>query len=195
MTIKANVLAVVLACVAAPVAAQNSAPVAVAPVAAPGAQVDPAALEAARALLKASGFDSQMERTARQSAVATFDTMMEALARQQGTTIPDDLKASVRAIMVEDVEGMIADMKLTALDQAAAIYARHFTADELRELERLQTNPVLVKFREIAPGFMTELGQIGVAAAAERLPALQAKLRAAVEEYKRTKTLPRAGRS
>ncbi len=108
---------------------------------------------------------------------------------------PEDLKASIRAIVIEDVSGIIAEMKLTALDQAAAIYARYFTADELRELERLQSNPVMEKFRRIAPGFITELTQVGIAAAAERMPALQAKVRAAIEDYEKTKTVPRPGRT
>ncbi len=188
-------IAALLACVASPVAAQTGAPVAAAPVAAPGAPVDPAALEAARSLLRASGFETQMEQVARQNAGATFDTMMAALDRQQDNPAPDDLKASIRAIVIEDVSGIIAEMKLTALDQAAAIYARYFTADELRELERLQSNPVMEKFRRIAPGFITELTQVGIAAAAERMPALQAKVRAAIEDYEKTKTLPRPGRT
>jgi hypothetical protein len=190
MKIPAQICAVLLACLATPVVAQTGAPVA-----APGTPVDPAALEAARALLKASGFESQMEQLARQNAGATFDTMMATLARQEGSAMPDDLKASIRAIVIDDVQGIIADMKLTALDQAAAIYARYFTADELRELERLQSVPVMEKFRRIAPGFITELTQVGVAAAAERMPAMRAKIRAAIEEYERSKTLPRPGRS
>jgi hypothetical protein len=152
-------------------------------------------MDAARSLLKSSDFDSQLEQTTRQSAGATYDTILAALTGEDGTPVPEDLKASVRAILLEDVEGMIADMKLTALDQAAAIYARYFTADELRELERLQTNPIMVKFRRIAPGFMTELSQIGVAAAAARMPAMRAKVEAAVDQWKRSnaESEPEAG--
>ena len=177
---------------AAPAFAQAAAP---APPAA-SAPVDPAALEAARSLLRASGYESQMEQTGRQNAAATFETMMATLARQKAEPIPEDLKATVRAIIMEDVEGLIAEMKLTGLDKAAAVYARYFTADELRELERLQSVPVMVKFREVGPSFMTELTQIGIAAAAERMPAMREKIRIAVEAWAASRSAPqrRGGR-
>jgi hypothetical protein len=74
-------------------------------------------------------------------------------------------------------------MKRTALEDAAVVYARYFTADELRELLRLQANPVMVKFRMIGPAFTTELMQIGVAAAARQMPEIRARVQAEVDAW------------
>lgn len=190
MRLSALSCAALVASLASPALAQSAAPVVITP-ARPDAPVDPAALEAARSLLEASGFESQFEQIARQNTGATFDTMMAAMSREQGRPVPEDLKRSVRAIIVADAEKLIADMKTTALDRTAIVYARYFTADELRELERLQTNPVMEKYRRIAPGFVSELAQIGVAAAAERLPALRARIEAAVKEWQSRNSGPR----
>jgi hypothetical protein len=50
-------------------------------------------------------------------------------------------------------------------------------------LRRLQNEPVMVKMKQVAPQFMTDLAQIGVEAAAERMPALEVKLRQAVSDW------------
>ena len=149
------------------------------------AQVDPAALEAARALLTSTDFEAQMGTSARQNALATFNTYVEAAERRTGAPMPADLRQRFERIMIEDVDALVADLKPTALDDAAAVYARYFTAAEIQELRRLQDNPVLVKFKTIGPSFMTELFQIGAAAAAARMPDLLAKLKTEVESWER----------
>ncbi|HEY5724060.1 MAG TPA: hypothetical protein VIT45_17260 [Allosphingosinicella sp.] len=164
-------IVVAAALLSAPVSAQQASP---APAA---AQPDPAALDAARALLRSNNFEAQLGESARQNASATFNTFLEAAERRQGP-MPADLRQRVERLVLESVDAMVEDMKPTALDEAAAVYARYFTAAEIEELRRLQDNPVLVKFKTFAPSFMSELMQIGARAAAERMPDLQEKLKA-----------------
>jgi hypothetical protein len=144
---------------------------------------DPAALAEARQLLIESGFETQMEQAAMANAEATFNTVLSTAERQRGSTMPEDLKQSVRRIVMADIRALVADMKVDALDKAAAVYARYFAADEMRALRRLQNEPVMVKMRQVAPQFMTDLTQIGVQAAAERMPALEVELRQAVADW------------
>lgn len=167
------------AMLAAPVSAQQAVP-------APAtSQPDPAALEAARALLVSSDFETQMSSGARQNALATFNTFVEAAERRTNAPMPADLRQRIERIVLENVDALVEDMRPTALDDAAAVYARYFTAAEIQELRRLQDNPVLVKFKTIAPSFMSELFQIGVAAAAERMPELQAKVRSEIAAWEK----------
>jgi hypothetical protein len=74
-------------------------------------------------------------------------------------------------------------MKPTALDDAARIYAKYFTAEEIRELQRLQSNPVMAKAQKLAPQLTTDLIQIGMARATARLPALSRQIDVAVHDW------------
>ena len=120
---------------------------------APTPQVEPTAdaIEAARHLLRSADFNAQFAATARQTAEACFDAVTRQLQQQYGTEFPDAMMARFRAIMREHTEQVIADMLPTALEDSARVYARYFTAAEIRELESLQSRPVLVKMQRIAP--------------------------------------------
>jgi hypothetical protein len=187
-----SLIALAAAAVATPAFALQVVPVA--PPAAPApAPVDPEALAAAHALLISVNFNDQVERTIRQMTDSTFDTVMSAEERSLGITMPDDLKQTVRALIRQHQEELIADMKLSALDQAARVYAKYFTADELRELQRLQTNPVLAKAQRLAPQLTTDLAQIGMGIAVKHMPELRSQIQAAVRDWiaKHKETAPR----
>ena len=160
----------------------------------PATDVDPAALAAARDLLRALNFDEQFAATARQASESTMTTMLRELSSQQ-PAIPAGLEAEVRTAMRAHIEQMIVEMRPTVLDDAARVYARYFTADEIRQLQGLMTHPVLVKMQSMAPQLSNELMQIGVAAAARRLPALQDRLHEVVQEWQRRQSEPVAGSS
>lgn len=140
-------------------------------------------LAAARDLLRASEFERQMELSAAQSAHATFTTLLEAEEKRQGTSMPDDLRKAVQSVLDDHMSALVAELKRTGLEDAARIYARYFTAEELRELQRLQTHPVMKKAQAIGPLLLGDLMQIGVRAAAERQPALEAELKRVVREW------------
>ena len=140
-------------------------------------------LAAARDLLRATDFEGQMELSAQQSAHATFETLLAAEEKRRGMPVPDDLRKAIQTVLDDHMSGLIADLKRTGLEDAARIYARYFTADELRELLRLQSNPVMKKAQAISPLLLSDLMQIGVRAAAERQPALEAELKRVVRDW------------
>jgi len=168
------------AALVAPAAFAQPAPPPIVPVA---QGLDPAALAAARALLEATDFDAQVERSAQLSSQAAFGTMLRTMEQQQQIDFPADLEAELRTILADHMDGFVAELRRTALEDAARVYARYFTAQEIAELQRLQTHPVMVKFQRIAPEVMTELGQIGLAVEAPRMAELDRRMRAAVEGW------------
>jgi uncharacterized protein len=159
-------------------AAQGTAPPA------PAANADPDAIAAARELLGALNYDDQFAVTARQTSESTLTTMLRELSSQQ-RALPVELEAEFRTIMRDHVEQMIVEMRPTVVDDAARVYARYFTAGEIRQLQELMTHPVLAKMQSIGPQLSNELLQIGVAASVRRLPALQERLREVVQEWQR----------
>lgn len=142
-----------------------------------------ARLDAARDLLRASDFDRQMELSAQQTAQATFATLLEAEEKRRGMPMPNDLRKAVQSVLDDHMSVLIADLKRTGFDDAARVYARYFTAAELRQLQFLQTHPVMKKAQAIGPLLLSDLMQIGVRASAERQPALEAELKRVVREW------------
>lgn len=149
----------------------------------PAATPDPAAVAAAREMLVASGFEGQMEQAALQSVRATVDTIVLAREKDGGAPMPQDLKGDLLRLLEADTRGLVTEMKKTALDDAARIYARYFTAAEIKELQVLQTHPVMVKAQQVNPAMMSELMQLGIKPAAERQPELQAKMRKLLDDW------------
>jgi hypothetical protein len=147
------------------------------------AEPDADALAAARELLRATDFDTQLEQSAQLTAQSMFTTMIAALEEEHGQDFPDDLEAELRQLLVEHTENFLVDLRRTALEDSARIYARYFTADELRELLRLQTHPVMVRFQSIAPQFTAELAQIGLAAELPHLAELQRRFNETIEAW------------
>ena len=178
-------LALIAAALAAPALAQpgqTPAP----PVIMPTAPLDAEAVAAARELLVAVNFDTRLEETARLNTQATFGTFLRAMEEQQGSEFPEGLELQLRGILADHLEEALAEVLETALDESAQIYARYFTAAEIRELQRLQSHPVMVKYQRIAPAFMTELSQVGLPAMARRMPELEQRMRDAVEAWARS---------
>jgi hypothetical protein len=147
------------------------------------AAADPAAVAAAREMLVASGFEGQMEQAALQNVQATFNTVLEAREKELGAPMPQELKAGILSLLQADTRALVAEMRKTALDDAARIYARYFTAAEIEELQALQTHPVMVKAQRVSSGLMTELMQLGIKPAAERQPQLQAKIQKLIADW------------
>ena len=142
-----------------------------------------AALAAARNLLVATDFERQMEQTGMAMAATAFEHNVAEQESKLGITMPADLKQQLRHVVNEQLAAMLADMKLTALDDAAQIYADYFSAAELQHLAVLQTDPVMRKAQNVLPQMMPRLAQIGFKAASQHKPALEAKIKQAVEEW------------
>lgn len=142
-----------------------------------------AALAAARDMLVSMGFERQMEQAGMAMANTTFEHNVAREEEKLGVTMPADLKRRVRTVMNEQLGVMLNDMKRTALDDAAQIYADHFTADELRRLAVLNADPVMRKAQSLLPQMMPQLAQIGLKSAAKHEPVMQAKIKEVVDEW------------
>jgi len=144
---------------------------------------DTEAIAAARELLSATDYLSQMNQAAHLSAQAAFGTMLQQIEERNGFEFPEDLRSELRQIMLEEVDVRIAAMSETVLDDTAEIYGRYFSAEEIRELQRLQTHPVMRRFQQIAPQLTAELAQLGLQGAVERAPELERRINAAVAAW------------
>ncbi|MFN3945732.1 MAG: DUF2059 domain-containing protein [Allosphingosinicella sp.] len=156
----------------------------------PAATPDPEALVAAREMLAEVGLADQMEAMVLQTGNATMTTMLRQIEEDQGIELPPELEGRLRQVALEHLQDYVAAVRDTAVEDAAVIYARYFSAEELRELRRLQTHPVMVKMNRIAPQFMAEIQQVGLAEAARRLPDLQRRIGELLLDYLREQRPP-----
>jgi hypothetical protein len=90
------------------------------------------------------------------------------------------MEAELRRIILEENLRTMNGARQTLAEEAAQVYARYFTADEIRELQRLQTSPVMQKMQRIAPQFMGEMVQMGMRASAARQPEIRQRVLAAL---------------
>jgi hypothetical protein len=141
------------------------------------------AMEAARELLRDAHFEDRMLETALRMSGISFDTIVAAKEAELGEALPEDLKFTVKRIVLEETSRTIEQIKPYALDEAAQVYARHFTADELRELARLKSNPVMMKAEQLAPQLFTELSQIGLKEAAANQTTVDERIKAAIADW------------
>jgi hypothetical protein len=176
-------LIVLAAAAAAP--APTPAPPTVVVVAAPtdDAHLDPKALTAARELLVSMGSEKQYLEAARRSAYTMVDVVAANEERRTGVKLPEDFRTLLKGVINRHLTKYGPELTAAIMDQGARIYARYFTVEELKELQRLQTNPVMVKFTAIAPEVMDAFMHAGVAAASVRQPELEAELKAAAERW------------
>jgi hypothetical protein len=150
--------------------------------------IDPETFAAALALFEQEELEAQMMAVAIRGADDTLNAQLEVF-RKAGTDIPDDLVERLRSLLLAEVRSGIEEISTTIRADAARIYARHFSAAELRELKALQSHPVMKKFDKVMPQLLTEMNQISARAMAERMPQVQAKTKALVEEWLREQRL------
>lgn len=143
---------------------------------------DPETLAAALALFEGQDVEEQLLASALHMVKASMDADMESL-KAKGIEMPESLTERLRAFAYEETRLMVEEMAPTFRQDAAVIYARHFTAAELRELKRLQDLPVMKKMEGLAPSLMAELSKIGMRAAAERMPEFERKAMELVEQW------------
>ncbi|MGE5723153.1 MAG: hypothetical protein ACM3YM_11910 [Sphingomonadales bacterium] len=176
---------------AAATAAQAADPPPAAPPAAPKAN-DPEAIAAALALLGSADIDRQLMSTALRMANVMLEGEVDSY-RKQGVEMPQQLVDRMRALVLGEVKAMVDSMAGTYRSRAAAIYARYFTAAELRELKRLQDNPVSQKMQQLLPQLMEDLSKIGLDAASARRPEMERKAKELVEEWLRQQQAAQEG--
>jgi hypothetical protein len=133
------------------------------------------ALPAAREMLRATNFAQQVPAIAEQMSRVML-TQIIAQGRARGRPLTPAQEAELRRIVGEEMRTTMTQASATIVEDAAQVYARYFTADELRELQRIQTTPVMLKMQRVAPQFSAELAQVGMAAAARRQPEMQRRV-------------------
>jgi hypothetical protein len=173
----------VLAAAAGTAAAQQ--PSAAAPiVAVPRAPAAPSeeTMTAALALFDQKELEDQMMGSAIRVAQVALEARLESL-RKRGIVLPDPLVARLNAVSLEEVKSMVDTMLPTFRVDAATIYARYFTADELRELKRLQDNPVSLKLRQLTPNIVAEITKVTLRVSEERMPELERRSKEIVEGW------------
>ena len=114
---------------------------------------------------------------------SVFEQNVAAAEKQRGEAMPADLKQKVRIAMNEEIGAMMTELKRTALDDAAQIYADHFTAEELRRLAVISADPVMRKSQQLMPQMLPKLAQIGLKVAEDRKPIMQQKIKEVVDQW------------
>jgi hypothetical protein len=148
------------------------------------AQPDVETLAAAREMLRGGGdFERQFLQTAQLSSQASLATMIEVVETRRNVDLPPELEAELSRIVADHVGTMTREILPAVLEDSARVYARYFSAEELRELNRLMRTPVLVRMQQVAPQLLTELQQVGVRAALGRQPELERRLTDAVGRW------------
>ena len=158
----------------------------------PVAEADPETLAAALALFEGQDVEKQLLASALHMVKASMDADMESL-KAKGVELPESLTQRLRALAYEETRLMVGEMAPTFRQDAAAIYAQYFTAEELRELKRLQDHPVMKKMEGLMPSLMAELSKIGMRAAAERMPEVEHKAQELVRQWLAEETMAKAG--
>jgi len=142
----------------------------------------PEAIAAALELLPQDMLEQQMVA----ASVHLIDAMIEeqtAAARRRGEDMPDELVQRIRVLIHDENRTVVESVLPTIRNDAAMIYARYFTAEELRELRRIQQLPVMRRAERLMPEIMAELSRIGMRAAADRQPELQRRISELVEQW------------
>ncbi|MEA3017659.1 MAG: hypothetical protein QOI38_2381 [Sphingomonadales bacterium] len=161
-----------LLALAAPLAAQP----------APQAAPSPEAIAAALELLPTERIEQQLLAGTLQMTEAVIEEEAEAM-RRRGEEMPPELLARLRSLLLQENRATAEAMLPTFRTEAAMLYARYFSVEELRELHRLQQHPVMRRMEEVGPELMTELMRIGLRAAADRHPELQRRIAETVAEW------------
>jgi hypothetical protein len=147
-----GIIALALLHAAAPTAAQNSTP-AMTPVPphALAVPTSPEALQAAKELVSLIS-NNIISGFARSVTIEVWPAMESSLRREH-----PGLSESTLAEMRAEFERQQIDLARRMLDEAPALYARYFSADELRTLKTFYDTPTGAKTLEVMPPMMTEL--------------------------------------
>lgn len=151
------------------------------------AAADPAALQAARDMLTAMHYEdtaarmmeqisAQMPQVMQQSAMAAINGNPKLTPEQKQKAV-EKLKAELPR-MTGAMQGMFADgsMIKEMVAEMAPLYARHFTAAELRELAAFYATPLGVKMMAEMPRIAGESMQISQRVMMPRIQAMVAKI-------------------
>ena len=133
---------------------------------APTGQPSAEALQAAKDLVAVTSPDTIAEL--KSAIAANFWPEIEASVRKQYPKIDDQTLAELRV----EYERVMSDAAAFALGEAPAIYARHFTVSELKEITAFYRTPAGAKALTVMPKAMAEV-----------LPVLQAHVQSGMPKF------------
>jgi hypothetical protein len=142
----------------------------------PGATSTPdaATLSAARALMQVADVKTQMHALGPRMAQAVAQQMQKQFADSK---VPEGLGAQYSAALQAFMGSLDSAFTPAVIDQMAEVYARHFSAAELRRLTALLGDPAMQRFRAEMPNVVTDEMPILFAAMKPQQEALQAKMK------------------
>lgn len=116
-------------------------------------------------------------------------TFLDQLADQVWRPVESELKKNNSSITAEELkilkdEYLVIQKEQMAeiLTEAPRIYARHFTADELKELYEFQSSPLGMKSLQVMPAIMGELMPMIIKHSQSAGPRMMEKLRNKIKE-------------
>ena len=109
----------------------------------------------------------------RQMAASGWPTLAQTI-RARNPGISDDVLREIETAYVDELERAIVSL----MEEMPQVYARYFTADELKELLAFQTSPLGRKALEVQPKIMGEV----MPKMMSRLPQVQAAVQGALRE-------------
>jgi len=115
---------------------------------------DAATLAAARELMQATDVQGQMRDLGPRMAEGMGQQMRQMFSEKE---MPAGLSAQLTAAMQAYIASMDSMFTPELIDRIATIYARRFTADELRRVVVLMKDPVMLKFRTEMPELVAEM--------------------------------------
>ena len=133
---------------------------------APAQQPSAEALQAAKDLVAVTSPDTIAEL--KSAIAANFWPQIEASVRKEYPKIDDQTLAELRG----EYERVMSDAATFALGEAPAIYARHFTVSELKEITAFYRTPAGAKALTVMPKAMAEV-----------LPVLQAHVQSGMPKF------------
>ncbi|HTP49438.1 MAG TPA: DUF2059 domain-containing protein [Anaeromyxobacteraceae bacterium] len=135
----------------------------------PGQTGGTAAVELTRLVMPRENWNRTLEGITAQTA-----QFAEGVAKEQGTTLPADYASGLTAL----VAAMFSYEEV--LDLAAGVYAKHYSAAELRELLAFYRTPVGQKTIRLTPEILQDVNGQVLAMVQQRIPALMERVKARV---------------
>lgn len=115
---------------------------------------DAATLAAARDFMEVSDIQAQMKSSGPRMAEAMGKQMRQMF---EGNAVPEGLNNELTAALQAHIASMNSVFTPAVIDKFAAIYARHFTVEELRRATALLKDPVMVRMRSETPAIAAEM--------------------------------------
>ena len=170
-------VAFLAAIAAAPAPAATSQP----PVSA--AQPDSPAMVEALGLLDDQGFEEETLKTAEMTLELMLGTMLEKVQKMSTEEIPEEFIKELRELLHDHQQQALRANMVSIKRQAAAIYAKEFSRDELARLRELGRDPVMVKARVPNKTITPQLMVLGAREMKATEPELEAKIERLVSQH------------